>query len=47
MEVHVYINDLEKNIKSNVNIFAADTMLLSIINLPVTSAKEMNDDLGD
>ena len=38
----IYINDLEKNIKSNVNLFADDTMLFSITNDPVISADELN-----
>ena len=29
----IYINDLEKNIKSNVNFFADDSMLFSIVNV--------------
>ena len=31
----VYINDLEKNIKSNINFFADDTLLFSIVNTVV------------
>ena len=34
----VYINDLERNIKSNVNLFADDTMLFSIVKSPEISA---------
>jgi len=41
----IYINDLERNIKSNVNFFADDTMLFSIVNDPVISANELNHDL--
>ena len=41
----VYINDLEKNIKSNVKFFADDTMLYSIVVDPSTSASELNHDL--
>ena len=41
----ICINDLEKNIKSNVNIFADDAMLFSILNDPVISANELNHDL--
>ena len=41
----IYINDLERNIKSNVKIFADDTMLFSIVNDPVISANELNQDL--
>ena len=41
----IYINDLEKNIKSNINFFADDTMLFSIVNDPHISASELNHDL--
>ena len=41
----VYINDLERNIKSNVKFFADDTMLFSLVKDPVTSANELNHDL--
>ena len=41
----VYINDLEKNIKSKVKFFADDTMLYSIVNDPQISASELNSDL--
>ena len=41
----IYINDLERNIKSNVKYFADDTMLYSIVNDPVTSANDLNHDL--
>ena len=51
----IYINDLEKNIKSNVNFFADDTMLFSVVNNhtmlfsvvnnPALSANELNHDL--
>ena len=41
----IYINDLERNIKSNVNFFADDTMLFSI-NDPILSASELNLDLN-
>ena len=37
----VYINDLEKNIKSNVKFFA-DDMLYSIVKDPVHTASELN-----
>ena len=40
----IYINDLEKNYKSNVK-FADDTMLFSVVNNPVISANELNHDL--
>ena len=39
------IYDLERNIKSNINIFAHDTMLFSIVIDPVISANELNHDL--
>ena len=41
----VYINDLEKNLKSNVKFFADDTMLYSIVVDPSTSASDLNHDL--
>ena len=41
----ISINDLERNIKSNVNFFADDTMLFSIVKDPVISAKILNRDL--
>ena len=41
----IYIDDLERNIKSNVNFLADDTMLFSIVNDPVISANELNQDL--
>ena len=41
----IYINDLEKNIKSNVKFFADDTMLFSIVHDPL-SANELNRDLN-
>ena len=41
----IYINDLEQNIKSNVNFFADDTMLFSVVNNPSISASELNQDL--
>ena len=41
----VYINDLEKNIKSNVKFFADDTMLYSIVKDVSLSADELNHDL--
>ena len=43
----VYINDLETNIKSNIKFFADDTMLFSIVNNPVNSANDLNDDLSN
>ena len=41
----IYINDLEKNIKSNVIFFADDIMLFSVVNKPAISANELNHDL--
>ena len=41
----VYINDLEKGIKSSVKFFADDTSLYSIVHDPVVSAEELNHDL--
>ena len=41
----VYINDLERNIKSNIKFFADDTMLFSVVKDPVTSANDLNHDL--
>ena len=41
----VYINDLEKNLKSNVKFFADDTMLYSVVYDPTSSASDLNHDL--
>ena len=41
----IYIDDLEKNIRSNVKFFADDTMLFSIVKDPVISANTLNNDL--
>ena len=41
----VYINDLEKNIKSNVKFFADDTMLYSVDSDSLISAADHNHDL--
>ena len=38
----VYINDLERNIKSNVKFFADDTTLFSIVKDPKISANDLN-----
>ena len=38
----IYINDLERNIKSNIKIFADDTLLLSILKCPIISASDLN-----
>ena len=42
----IYINDLEKNIKSNIKFFADDSMLFSIVKDPVISADDLNHDLN-
>ena len=42
----IYINDLESNIKSNIILFADDTMFFSIVKDPGISANELNPDLG-
>ena len=41
----IYINDLERNIKSNIKLFADDTMLFSIVTDPAISANDLNHDL--
>ena len=41
----IYINDLQKNIMSNVKCFADDTMLFSVIKDPQLSATDLNHDL--
>ena len=41
----VYINDLEKNLKSQVKFYADDTMLYSIVKDPTQSASDLNHDL--
>ena len=38
----IYINDLERNTKSNIKFFADDTMLLSNVKDPVVSANNLN-----
>ena len=40
-----YINDLERNIKSNIKFCADDPMFFSIVKDPVTSANDLNHDL--
>ena len=42
----IYINDLERNTKSNIKFFADDTMLFSIVKDPVVSANKLNHDLN-
>ena len=41
----IYINDLERNIKSNIKFFADDTMFFSIVKDPTISANNVNHDL--
>ena len=41
----IYINDLEKGIKSHIKFFADDTSLFSIVKDPSVSASELNHDL--
>ena len=41
----IYINDLERNIKSNIKFFADDTMLISIVEDPAISANNLNHDM--
>ena len=42
----IYINDLERNIKSNIKFFADDTSLFSTVTSPVISAEDLNQDLA-
>ena len=42
----IYINDLEKGIKSDVKFFADDTSLFSIVQNPVVSAENLQYDLN-
>ena len=41
----LYINDLEKNITSNINFYAENTLLFNIVKDPVISANDLNHDL--
>ena len=41
----IYINDLEKQIKSNIKFFADDTMIFSAVRDPTRTANELNQDL--
>ena len=41
----IYINDLERNIKSKIKFFADDTMLYSLVKDPEISANDLNHDL--
>ena len=42
----IYINDLDRNIKSNIKFFADDTMLFSIVKDPTRSASDLDHDLN-
>ena len=41
----IYINDLERNTKSNIKSFADDPMLFSLVKDPAISADDLNHDL--
>ena len=41
----IYINDLERNIKSNINFFTDDKIIFSVVKDPVISADDPNYDL--
>ena len=41
----IYINDLERDIKSNINFFADDAMLFALVNDPEISANDLIHDL--
>ena len=41
----IYINDLEKDIKSRIKFFTDDTMAYSVVHDPNVSANELNHDL--
>ena len=41
----VYVNDLPKNLKSNVKLFADDVSLFSVVEDPIISANDLNHDL--
>ena len=41
----IYINDIERNIKSNIKFFADGTMLFSIVKDPLITANDLNHDL--
>ena len=42
----IYINDLERNMKSNIEFFADDAMLFSIVKDPTISASDLNHELN-
>ena len=41
----IYINDLEKHVKSKIKFFADDTMIFSVVHDPLLTANELNQDL--
>jgi len=41
----IYINELKRNIKSNIKFFPDETMLFSIVRIPAVSAADLNHDL--
>ena len=41
----MYINDLSRDLKCNVKLFADDTSLFTVVEDPNTAAKDMNHDL--
>ena len=41
----VYINDLERNISSNIKFFTDDNLLFPIVKYPVISTNDLNHDL--
>lgn len=42
----IYINDIVKEINSNIRLFAADTSMYVIVDNPVLAASELNRDLS-
>ena len=42
----IYINDLERDVKSNIKFFADDSMLFSIVKDTAISANDLNYDLN-
>ena len=42
----IYIDNLERNIKSNIKFFADDTILFSLVKDPEISANDLNHDFG-
>ena len=41
----VYINDLKRDLKCNIELFPDDTSLFAVVEHPSTAAKDMNDDI--